>query len=140
MYHDITLVGYLGRDPEMRYTPDGKPVTSFNVAVQRGYGEHKSTLWFRVSAWDKQAESCNQYLKKGSKVLVVGELMGDKATGGPRIWQGKDGEARTSFEVTAKQIRFLSSKAEQEQHAGGSVDGAGENEPQFGGDDDSIPF
>jgi len=90
MYHTIIIVGNLGRDPEVRYTPSGQPVTSFSVATNRQYTNNagetiKETLWFRVSAWGKTAEVCNQYLKKGSKVLVEGCLMADPATGGPRI-------------------------------------------------------
>ena len=90
MYHTIIIVGNLGRDPEVRYTPSGQPVTSFSVATNRQYTNNagetiKETLWFRVSAWGKTAEVCNQYLKKGSKVLVEGRLMADPATGGPRI-------------------------------------------------------
>jgi single-strand DNA-binding protein len=69
MYHTIIIVGNLGRDPEMRYTPSGQAVTSFNVAVSDGFGERKKTIWFRVSAWDKQAENVNNFLRKGSKVL-----------------------------------------------------------------------
>ena len=76
-YHTTIIVGNLGRDPEMRYTPSGQAVTSFSVAVNDDYtnnnGERiKRTIWFRISAWGKQAETCNQYLKKGSKVLVLG--------------------------------------------------------------------
>jgi len=99
MFHTLIFVGNVGRDPEMRYTPAGQAVTSFSVACNRQYttnnGETiKETIWFRVSAWGKQAEICNQYLKKGSKVLVEGRLTPDKETGGPRIWNGQDGSAR----------------------------------------------
>src|SRR5512146_400034 len=104
MYHTIIIVGNLGKDPEMRYTPSGQAVTSFSVATSRKYtnasGEQVTdTAWFRVSAWGKQAEVCNQYLKKGSKVLVEGMLTADKSTGGPRIWQKGDGTSGASFEV-----------------------------------------
>lgn len=132
MFHEIIIVGHLGRDPEMRYTPEGEPVTSFSVATQSGFGEHKKTLWFRISAWGKQAESCNQYLKKGAKALVIGRLNADER-GGPRIWTDRDGLARASFEVTASTVRFLSSKSES--------DGVDET---INGDDidasDEIPF
>lgn len=117
MYHTIIIVGNVGRDPEMRYTPSGQAVTSFSVATNRKYtasnGESVSeTTWFRVSAWGKQAEICNQYLKKGSKVLIEGRLTPDKETGGPRIWSGQDGQSRASFEVNAQTVRFLSSRNE----------------------------
>ena len=79
MYQQITLIGNLGRDPEMRYTPTGLPVTSFTMAVSRNWvgqdgQRQEKTIWFRVTAWRKLAETASQYLRKGSKVLVVGEL------------------------------------------------------------------
>lgn len=119
MFHTLILVGNLGRDPEMRYTPSGQPVTSFSVATNRQYtnanGELvKETLWFRVTTWGKLAETCNQYLRKGSKVLIEGRLTADPRTGGPRIWNGQDGQPRASFEVTAQTVRFLSARGEEE--------------------------
>jgi single-strand DNA-binding protein len=114
MYQRLVLVGNLGRDPEMRYTPQGTAVTTLSVATSRRYntadGQQKEeTLWFRVSVWGKQAETVNQYLAKGSKVLVEGSLVGDES-GSPRIWSGQDGKPRASFEVRANTVRFLSSK------------------------------
>jgi single-strand DNA-binding protein len=119
MYHTIIIVGNLGRDPEMRYTPAGQAVTNFSVATSRQYtgsdgNQVKETIWFRVSAWGKQAETCNQYLKKGSKVLVEGRLTPDPTTGGPRLWQRQDGTTNASFEVSANTVRFLSSRGEDE--------------------------
>ena len=119
MFQTIILAGNLGRDPEMRYTPSGQAVTSFSVATNRQYTNNngetvKETIWFRISAWGKQAETCNQYLKKGSKVLVEGRLTADAATGGPRIWTGQDGSPRASFEVSSQTVRFLSSRSETE--------------------------
>jgi single-strand DNA-binding protein len=119
MFQTIILAGNLGRDPEMRYTPSGQAVTSFSVATNRQYTNNngetvKETIWFRISAWGKQAETCNQYLKKGSKVLVEGRLTADAATGGPRIWTGQDGSPRASFEVSSQTVRFLSSRGETE--------------------------
>ncbi len=116
MYQRIVLVGNLGRDPEMRYTPNGTPVTSFSVATNRKYtasdGQMRDeTLWFRISVWGKQAETCNQYLSKGQKVLIEGSLIGDE-NGGPRIWVGQDGKPRASFEVRAQTVRFLSRRDE----------------------------
>lgn len=142
MYHTIIIVGNVGRDPEMRYVPSGQAVTSFSVATSRSYtgsnGQQvKETVWFRISAWGKLAETCNNYLKKGSKVLIEGRLTPDPATGGPRIWNKQDGTAGSSFEVTANTVRFLSSRNESE----GSVGGV--HEPgDMGdmGDSDDIPF
>jgi single-strand DNA-binding protein len=113
MYHALIIVGNVGKDAEMRYTPSGQAVTSFSVATNRSYttggGEQvKETIWFRVTAWGKQAEICNQYVKKGMKVLVEGMLSPDKTTGGPRIWNKNDGTPASSFEVNASTVRFLS--------------------------------
>ena len=144
MYHTIIIVGNLGRDPEMRYTPGGQAVTNFSVATSRQYtgsdGQQvKETIWFRVSAWGKQAETCNQYLKKGSKVLVEGRLTADPSTGGPRIWSGQDGQPRASFEVSAATVRFLSSRGEGESGGGmGTAPASDETAP--GGEDENIPF
>ncbi|HQL39244.1 MAG TPA: single-stranded DNA-binding protein, partial [Anaerolineaceae bacterium] len=91
-YHTIIVVGRLGRDPEMRYSPSGYAVTSFNIATDRQYTDssgqrQKDTIWFRVSVWGKQAESCNTYLKKGKMVLVEGRLQADPQSGGPRLYK-----------------------------------------------------
>jgi len=119
MYQNLIIVGNLGRDPEMRYTPSGQAVTNFNVATNRKYttsdgNKVEETTWFRISAWGKTAEVCNQYLKKGSKVLVEGRLNPDPDTGGPKIWTRQDGTSAASFELTANQVRFLSTRVEDE--------------------------
>ena len=120
MYQQIIIVGNLGGDPEMRYTPSGQAVTNFSVATSRKYtasdgAKVDETTWFRVSAWGKIAESCNTYLKKGSKVLVEGRMTADTSTGGPRIWTKKDGTSSASFEITASSVQFLSTRGEVEQ-------------------------
>ena len=140
MYHTIIIVGNLGRDPEMRFTPSGQAVTNFSVATNRQYtasdgNQVKETIWFRVSTWGKQAETCNQYLKRGSKVLVEGRLVPDQATGGPRLWTRQDGTAAASFEVSASTVRFLSSRGEDESSYQG-----GEGAGQVSGQDEDIPF
>src|SRR3989304_10073979 len=101
MYHTLMLAGNGGGEPAMRFTPAGKAVTSFSVAVSDGFGDKKHTIWFRVSAWGKLAETTNQYLKRGSKVLVEGRLTADPATGSPRIFTRQDGTTGTSYEVSA---------------------------------------
>lgn len=112
MYQRIIVAGNLGRDPEMRYTPAGQAVTSFNLATSRKYTQNEKqveeTCWFKVSVWGKTAEVCNQYLKKGSKVLVEGRLQPDPVTHGPRTYQKKDGTTGASFEITAETVRFIS--------------------------------
>jgi len=142
MYQTIIIVGNVGRDPEMRYTPSGQAVTSFSVATNRQYTSNngetvKETIWFRVSAWGKQAETCNTYLKKGSKVLVEGRLTADPATGGPRIWTGQDGSTRASFEISAGTVRFLSSRSDSEGPGAGSAPADESGAPA---DTEDIPF
>ena len=141
-YHTIIIVGYLGRDPEMRYVPSGQAVTNFNMATSRRYtgpdGQQvDETTWFRISVWGKQAESCNQYLKKGSLVLVEGRLNPDPKTGSPRIWQGQNGPG-ASFEVTANTVRFLGKSGD----GGGGGGGGYRADESFNAEpsDDGIPF
>lgn len=101
----ILVVGNLGRDPEMRYTPDGQAVTTFSVADSRRYttaaGEKKeSTEWFSVTAWGKQADLCNEYLRKGRQVLVEGRLK-------VRNYQGRDGQRQFVNEISLTGVTFL---------------------------------
>lgn len=102
----IILIGNLGSDPEMRYTPDGKSVTSFSMATNYRYStsagdSREETDWFRVTVWGRQAEQVNQYLSKGQQAYVEGRLHA-------RTWQGQDGQTRTSLDVTANRVLFLS--------------------------------
>ena len=142
MYHTIIIVGNVGRDAEMRYIPSGAAVTNFSVATNRQYtasnGEQiKETTWFRISAWGKQGEICNQYVKKGMKVLVEGRLNPDPETVNPRIWTRQDGSSAASFEVTATTVRFLSWRNDYDSSsAGGGQMDAGDMLPP----DDDIPF
>ena len=113
MYNKTVIVGNVGKNAEMRFTQSGKNVTSFSVAVQDGFGDNKKTVWFRVTAWEKLAETCNTYVKKGMKVLVDGNLQADE-NGNPRVWNDKQGNAKASFELNAHTVRFLSSVERQE--------------------------
>jgi len=138
MYHTIILVGNLGKDPEMRYTPSGQAVTNLNVASNRQYTTSdgnpvKETIWFRISTWGKTAENCNQYLKKGSKVLIEGRLNPDPDTGNPKVFTRQDGSPGATFEVTAQTVKFLSSRAEDES-------GYTAGESQAVSEPDDIPF
>ncbi len=141
MYQKITIVGYLGGDPEMRYTPSGQAVTNFSVATSRQWTTNDGqradeTTWFRVSAWGRQAETTNQYLKKGSRVLVEGRIKPDPQTGSPRIWTRQDGTAGASFEITANRVVFMSSKAENEAYQAQSGGASGPEPVQ----ENEIPF
>ncbi|MBG0784605.1 MAG: single-stranded DNA-binding protein [Anaerolineaceae bacterium] len=141
MYQQLTIVGYLGNDPVMRFTPGGQAVTSFSIATSRSYTNNAGqkvdeTTWFRVSVWGAQAESCNQYLSKGRPVLVVGRLRPDPQSGGPRVFTRKDGTTGASYEVNAINVRFL---------PGGRGDTAGDlgqdmGDFEGGAEDDDIPF
>jgi single-strand DNA-binding protein len=140
VYQKITIVGNLGRDPEMRYLPSGQAVTNISVAANRNYTDSsgqrvKETIWFRVSVWGAQAESVNQYLQQGSRVLVEGRLRPDPETGNPRIWTRSDGTPGANFEVTAQRVVFLSTR-EEDQAFQSSAPGSME-EPV---DEDDIPF
>ena len=117
MWHKITIAGNLGRDPEMRYLPNGSAVTNLNVATNRTYKDSNDqkvteTIWFRVSVWGARGETANQYLKKGSKVLIEGRLNVDPETGGPKLFVRNDGSSGANYEMTAQNVIFLSSKSE----------------------------
>ncbi len=109
MYQQITLIGNLGNEPELRYTPSGVPVASFNLAVKKSWsdsegGKQEKTTWFRVTAWRKLAEIAGQHLVKGKQVLIVGEMEDARA------FTDKEGNNRASLEVTAQTIKFLGTK------------------------------
>jgi len=145
MYQHLIIIGNLGRDPEMRYTPSGTPVSTFSMATNRTYKDNngqqvKETCWFRVSVFGKTAENVAQYLHKGSMALVEGHLRPDPQTGGPRIWDKQDGTKAASFEVFATNVRFMPSG--QRAEAGPPVadeDLAGAPSETMGGEE-AIPF
>lgn len=117
MYQKVEIIGNLGNDPELRYMPDGSAVCNFSVATNRKWtnadgSPGEETTWFRVATWRRTAETCAQYLKKGRQVFVEGHMTPDKETGGPRIWQGTDGNPRASFELTANRVVFLGGRGE----------------------------
>jgi len=109
-FNRITIVGYLGRDPELRYTPDGTPVCDFSVATTERRKDRSGelqdiTTWFRVTVWRKQAELAGQYLAKGKQVYVEGRLI-------QREWQDRDGVTRYSLDVTASDVQFIGSRGD----------------------------
>jgi single-strand DNA-binding protein len=112
-FNKIIIVGYLGRDPEMRHTPQGTAVCDFSVATterrkDKSGESQESTTWFRVSLFGRQAEVASQYLTKGRQVYVEGQLS-------QRDWTDKDGNARVSLEVRGTEIQFLSPASETDQ-------------------------
>ena len=105
----VMLIGNVGSDPEMRFTPNGNPVTSFRMATNRVYttpdGEKRQeTDWFSVVTWNKLAEQCNQFLTKGKLVYVEGRLHN-------RSWEGTDGQKHYRTEVIANRVTFLDRQA-----------------------------
>lgn len=135
MYQLLTIIGRLGADPELRYTPTGVPVCSFDVATDRTWNNDQGqkqteTTWHRVTVWRKRAEVCAQYLSKGKMVLVTGSV---KAHG----FTNRDGQISASLEVTADQVTFLSSSG------AGATDGAGGSQAPVVGEaarEEDIPF
>lgn len=134
MYQHIVIVGNVGRDPDMRYMPSGDPVTDFSVAVNRrwtnrdGQAQEKTT-WFRVSVFGRQAETVRQYVTKGQRVLVEGEVEAS-------AYVAQDGTPRASLELRARNVRFMSGRgdAESAEGAGGGAGGSRrEQQPRGGG-------
>lgn len=137
-YSELTIVGHVGKDVEMRYAPSGQAVTNFSVAESRkfktGSGEDvEYTVWYRIVAWGKLGEVCKEYLEKGMQVLVIGQLEPDRATGSPKIFSRQNGESGASYEVRANKVLFL-----------GKGNGQSKQSNQDEGaeipDEDSIPF
>jgi single-strand DNA-binding protein len=131
----VMIIGHLGRDPEMRYTPSGRPVTTFSVAVSRSWntsdGErHAETEWFNVVTWGNLAEICKQYLTKGQQVYVEGRLQ-------TRRWEDKEGNKHTSVEVVASEMMMLGDRRDANQVQGELLVEDGEPAAD---DQDEFPF
>jgi len=127
MYQKLIIVGNLGRDPEMRVTSDGTPVTNFSVATNRKWNrsdgsQGEETVWFRVTAWRRLAEVCNEYLAKGQQVLIEGRLKPDAETGGPRVYERNDGSYGAQYEVTAMTVKFLGGNGQSGRGGAASAD------------------
>lgn len=128
----VMIIGNLGSEPEMRFTPNGNPVTSFRVATNRTYttpdGERRQeTEWFAVVAWNKLAEQCNQFLSKGRLVYAEGRLH-------THTWESQDGQKHSRSEIVANRVVFLDRQASAPLPEGKEEGGEGELEP------DDIPF
>lgn len=131
----VMIIGHLGKDPEMRYTPSGRPVTTFTVAVSRSWnsadGErHAETEWFNVVAWGNLAEICKQYLTKGQQVYVEGRLQ-------TRRWDDKEGQKHTSVEIVANEMMMLGDRRDAN-HAADEQSVAAEGEAAA--PEDEFPF
>lgn len=128
----VMIIGHLGREPEMRYTPSGRPVTSFSLAVTRAWnapdGERREeTEWFNIVAWGNLAEICKQYLAKGQQVYIEGRLQS-------RRWEDQEGRKHSATEVVANEMIMLGERPARPS-AGES---AGAHEPPL--EEDEFPF
>jgi len=124
----VMIIGNLGRDPEMRYTPSGRPVTTFSVATSRAWNtsegeKHVETEWFNVVAWSNLAEICKQYLTKGQQVYIEGRLQ-------TRHWEDQEGNKHTSVEIVANEMIILGERRETGE-AGGESESMEEEEFPF---------
>lgn len=145
MYQSLTIIGNLGKDPELRYTPSGNAVTSFPLATNQRWTDREgepqqSTTWFRVTAWNRLAETCSEFLTKGRLVLVVGTLQADPETGGPKTWVGRDGSTRASYEVRAITVKFMSGTDATREKPESAAERHGAAERQRPENDGDIPF
>jgi single-strand DNA-binding protein len=133
MFQQTQIIGNLGGDPELRYTPSGQAVCNFSVATSRKWtdsntGEvNEKTTWFRVTAWGKLGEVCNTYLTKGRQVFVSGEVEA-------QAWSDREGNPRATLALTAREIKFLGGK--RENGNGGGYEAAEESSVT----EDEIPF
>ncbi len=130
----IMIIGNVGTDPEMRYTPNGKPTTTFRLATSRSYttsaGERREeTEWFSVITWDKLAEQVSQYLTKGRRAYVEGRLHSNR-------WEGPDGVTRFRNEIVANQVLFL----DRQPVEGAAEEESGAAEPAAAVDAEELPF
>lgn len=130
-FHQTIIVGHLGKDPEVRYMPNGDAACNFSIAVTESWskdGEKKEqTTWYRVSAFKKLAEICGQYLKKGSPTMIVGKMQ-------ERKWTDKEGKEHTTWELRADTMQMLGGRSEAKQEAKPAAPGA------FDDFESDIPF
>lgn len=140
MYQQIVVIGRLGRDAEMKFLPSGEATLQFSIASDRTFNDKnnariKETTWFRCQLFGKGAQALNDYLTKGTMVLVEGRLRIDPKTGGPNIWKRQDGAHAAAFEIVVGTVRLL---------GGGSRDAQPESNistaPVSAHANDDIPF
>jgi single-strand DNA-binding protein len=134
----VMVIGHLGRDPEMRYTPSGRPVTTFTVATSRSWntadGErHSETEWFNVVTWGNLAEICKQYLVKGQQVYVEGRLQ-------TRHWEDKEGGKHSTVEIVANEMMMLGERKESSNHQVSGEDPIPSEESVGPHEEDEFPF
>ena len=144
----VILIGRVGRDPEIKYTPNGSPVAKFSLATDetfkdRSGAQQRRTEWHNIVAWNKLAEICGEYLTKGKQIYIEGSIRS-------RQWEDQSGNKRTGYDIVARTMQMLGSKADSERAAStsartsgpGSEDAGSPPEPPSEGEitDDDIPF
>ena len=136
----VMLIGNLGKDPEVRYTPGGQAVANFNIATNEAWTDksgqkQERTEWHRIVVWGKVAELCGEYLSKGRQVYIEGRLQ-------TRQWQDQQGQKRYTTEVVAQRVQMLGGRGERPPEEMGAAVPAEESAPADfgGGPDDDIPF
>jgi single-strand DNA-binding protein len=134
----VMIIGNLGRDPEMRYTPSGRPVTTFTVATSRSWntadGErHTDTEWFNVVAWGNLAEICKQYLTKGQQAYIEGRLQ-------TRRWEDKEGVKHATVEIVATEMMMLGERRETNHGPAGEEPITTYEHEGQPGNEDEFPF
>jgi single-strand DNA-binding protein len=130
MFNQIVAIGNLGGDPELKYMQDSTAVCSFSLGTKN----RDVTLWIKCSVWGTQAETFNQYMKKGSKVQIVGTITPDKSTGNPRAYLRQDGSPAASLDVRVSSFTFLDSKGDNQPQP------QAQTTPTAEVNDDDIPF
>ena len=138
MYQELTIVGTMGRDPEIRYSPDGRATATISVATNRSTSNGmRETTWFRVVCWEKTAEYMSKYAQKGTRVLARGRLLVDQTTGGPRVFVRNDGKPGAVFEVAADTVKLISGYKTPE---GAQQPQTHTTPQQQSGEDEEIPW
>src|SRR5579863_4317315 len=132
----VILIGRLGKDPEVKYTPSGAPVAKFTLATDevfkdRSGEQQKRTEWHNIVAWNKLAEICGEYLTKGKQVYIEGSIQS-------RQWEDQSGNKRTSYEIVARQMTMLGSKSDSERSPMGNTKTAAAA-ASAGSPDDNLP-
>lgn len=105
--NSVNIIGRIGRDPETKFTPSGKGMTKFSIAVDTGFGDKKATSWFDAIAWEKTSEFVEKYFKKGSKIAISGRL-------NQETWTDKEGGKRSKVVIIAERVTFADSKQTRE--------------------------
>ena len=133
MINKVILMGRLTRDPEMRHTNSGTPVTTFSIAIDNGYGDNKRTDFVNCLAWNKTAEFVTKYFTKGKMIIVIGRIT-------TRSWETQDGKRAYATEVVAKEVSFGETKSSQQTATQQPMQDDDDDFTPLDEDDDDLPF